>query len=174
MRLQWFKVRLSLVGCSVHLSQVKDEMEMLEEEYNRLQERHSRLITDRQEVEVSWRRKLEASNLEATMASTEHLDTIQQLTHQNKLLASSFKEQIAVLHADHNQKVQLLQSRLDQSAQELARLRNSVNITSTSTVSYSAYNPHNNEGVVEVINDPQKEERGTGEVCGRRRCARRL
>ena len=69
----------------------KSEMEMLEEEHDRLQERHTRLISDRQEVENSWRRKLEAANLEATMASTEHLDTIQQLTQQNKLLASSFK-----------------------------------------------------------------------------------
>ena len=77
---------------------------------------------------------------------------------------------MSVLHSDHSHTVQLLQTQVDHSANELARWQNETqNTLNTSAASAGNRSPSGGphmleEDVLEVIREPQWEERGTGEV----------
>ena len=67
------------------------ETEAVQEELDRLQQRHTRVLYDANEKENTWKQRLDAMNAAKEAYSTEHLETIQQLTRQNEIISSSFK-----------------------------------------------------------------------------------
>ena len=72
-----------------------------------MQTRHTRMLTESNEKESSWRQRLDAASAAREAHSTEQQETIAQLTRQNEMLASSYKQQISLLQVT----VQLKQGR---------------------------------------------------------------
>ena len=65
--------------------------EVLQEELDRLQARHTQLLQETAEKDQQWKNKLEQMNVEKLTASNAHTDTIQQMNLQNEALSQTFK-----------------------------------------------------------------------------------
>ena len=80
-----------LCSCSDQLTGAQTENEILQEEHERLQLRHARLLQDLDDKETSWQTKFEHISAENNASRAEYSDIVQQMTRQNETVSFTFK-----------------------------------------------------------------------------------
>ncbi|XP_064638561.1 GRIP and coiled-coil domain-containing protein 2-like isoform X1 [Lineus longissimus] len=117
------QLKVKLQETSDQLAASLGENELLQEEHDRLSQRHNRLLSDLQEKENNWREKVDILTAKNSACSTEHAETIRQLTQQNESLSLTFKEQIATTQEEHRRITENLQRQIDKADDDVFRLQ---------------------------------------------------
>ncbi|PIK39003.1 putative GRIP and coiled-coil domain-containing protein 2 [Apostichopus japonicus] len=115
------QLRSKLQESNDKLTAMKHESEHLQEEHDRLLQRHGDIVQDLQLKEKTWRDKLEKMRVEKS--ERKQTETIKELSYQNEIIASTFKDQIKQLRSDHQRTTEQLQHQLDGTENQLFRLQ---------------------------------------------------
>ncbi|ELU10899.1 hypothetical protein CAPTEDRAFT_155764 [Capitella teleta] len=160
------QLRSKLQETSDNLQVAHSEKEVMSEELERLQMRHSQVVSDLHDTEHQWRSRFDQFSLEQSSNSTEHVETIKQLTMQNEMLTQTFKDQMKLLQEEHTRSMEMLQRQLDSQEHQVfqleTQLRSAPTPTLPNTASSSSIDEMANQ-VVEYVRDPRAVERQSGE-----------
>ncbi|XP_023439968.2 GRIP and coiled-coil domain-containing protein 2 isoform X2 [Dasypus novemcinctus] len=106
------------------------ELQTLQSEHDTLLERHNKMLQETVSKEAELREKLCAVQSENTMLKSEHAQTMSQLTSQNELLRTSFRDQVRHLQEEHRKTMETLQQQLCKVEAQLFQLKSEPTIRS--------------------------------------------
>ncbi|XP_040479604.1 GRIP and coiled-coil domain-containing protein 2 [Ursus maritimus] len=99
------------------------ELQTLQSEHDTLLERHNKMLQETVSKEAELREKLCSIQSENMMLKSEHAQTVSQLTSQNEVLRSSFRDQVRHLQEEHRKTMETLQQQLSKVEAQLFQLK---------------------------------------------------
>ncbi|XP_077624674.1 GRIP and coiled-coil domain-containing protein 2 isoform X3 [Crocuta crocuta] len=99
------------------------ELHTLQSEHDTLLERHNKMLQETVSKEAELREKLCSIQSENMMLKSEHAQTVSQLTSQNEVLRSSFRDQVRHLQEEHRKTMETLQQQLSKVEAQLFQLK---------------------------------------------------
>ncbi|XP_004764405.1 GRIP and coiled-coil domain-containing protein 2 isoform X1 [Mustela putorius furo] len=99
------------------------ELQTLQSEHDTLLERHNKMLQETVSKEAELREKLCSIQSENMMLKSEHTQTVSQLTSQNEVLRSSFRDQVRHLQEEHRKTMETLQQQLSKVEAQLFQLK---------------------------------------------------
>ncbi|ESO86320.1 hypothetical protein LOTGIDRAFT_129381 [Lottia gigantea] len=157
------QLKTKLQESSDKMTIIQQDSDILQEEYERLLQRHNKLLADMEEKASNYKRRLEILTNEKSKSILEQQDTIKQLTIQNDSLATSYKDQLKMLQEDHSRSLLLLQKQCDTLDLENMRLQRELQQIHQQRRSTEHYTEPR-ESPQEFFMDARGEERQEGEA----------
>jgi chromosome segregation ATPase len=108
------------------LSLLERENESLQEEYGKSLERNTRLLADMREKETHWELKYQELNKTSAARCDETAESVRSLQTEKELLQNTHREKLRQLNAQHCQSIDLLQSQLIESKNEIEKLSKQI------------------------------------------------
>ncbi|KAL5005239.1 hypothetical protein ScPMuIL_018695 [Solemya velum] len=152
------QLKTKLKEKSDQIQDAEQDADRLQEEHDRLLQRHNKQLHDMQDKENTFRQRMERMSEEKSACTSEQLETIRQLTVQNEKITQSYKDQITLLQTDHHRSIDMLQQQLDMTDNENTKLRQEIQ-----QLSKFAEQERDTSPVLESVPDIRYEIRQEGE-----------
>uniref|UniRef100_T1J702 GRIP domain-containing protein n=1 Tax=Strigamia maritima TaxID=126957 RepID=T1J702_STRMM len=120
------QLRLKLEEVNEQVTALKTEKGTLQDEYDRVVNRHERALDELQKNEKELNEKLENMYTEEAVLKRKHGEALQQLRFQNEVIVETYKEQIRTLREEKDRMVSDLQVKLVSAESEVTRSHQKV------------------------------------------------
>ncbi|XP_046516967.1 GRIP and coiled-coil domain-containing protein 2 [Equus quagga] len=117
------QLKIKLQDTQNNLQMSVSELQTLQSEHDALLERHNKMLQETVSKEAELREKLCSIQSENMMMKSEHAQTVSQLTSQNEVLRSGFRDQVRHLQEEHRKTVETLQQQLSKVEAQLFQLK---------------------------------------------------
>ncbi|XP_029792924.1 GRIP and coiled-coil domain-containing protein 2 isoform X3 [Suricata suricatta] len=117
------QLKIRLQDTQNNLQITVSELQTLQLEHDTLLERHNKMLQETVSKEAELREKLCSIQSENMMLKSEHAQTVSQLTSQNEVLRSSFRDQMRHLQEEHRKTMETLQQQLSKVEAQLFQLK---------------------------------------------------
>ncbi|XP_011235712.1 GRIP and coiled-coil domain-containing protein 2 isoform X1 [Ailuropoda melanoleuca] len=117
------QLKIKLQDTQNNLQISVSELQTLQSEHDTLLERHNTMLQKTVSKEAELREKLCSIQSENIMLKSEHAQTVSQLTSQNEVLRSSFRDQVRHLQEEHRKTMETLQQQLSKVEVQLFQLK---------------------------------------------------
>ncbi|XP_025318517.2 GRIP and coiled-coil domain-containing protein 2 isoform X1 [Canis lupus dingo] len=117
------QLKIKLQDTQNNLQISVSELQTLQSEHDTLLERHNKMLQETVSKEAELREKLCSIQSENMTLKSEHAQTVSQLTSQNEVLHSRFRDQVRHLQEEHRKTMETLQQQLSKVEAQLFQLK---------------------------------------------------